>query len=151
MLTELACLQSTLITNWNHLEYHEPKLKTSSVPRSLQTFWRCVADIKITWVNGIFSQFKHFIYFLCSVMNKIWLHDICKINAFGFRLHFTTPSTFWEMGFYKIWTFLKPWMCFFFFYLMPSWYFEIFLIALGREGEEVSNGTFLTFLDLKHR
>lgn len=30
---------------------------------------------------------------------------------------------------------------FLFFYLMPSWYFEIFLIALGREGEEVSNGT----------
>lgn len=71
-------------------------------------------------------------------MNKIWLYDICKINAFGFRLHFTTPSTFWEIRFYKIWTFLKP---FSFFYLMPSWYFEIFLIALRREGEEVSNGT----------
>lgn len=76
-------------------------------PPQFPEVYRLFEDVLLT-SKLTFSQFKHFIYFLCSVMNKIWLYDICKINAFGFRLHFTTPLSFWEMGFYKIWTFLKP-------------------------------------------
>lgn len=41
------------------------------------------------------SQFKHMICFQCSILNEVWVYDICKsVESFFLNLHFTQCSNF---------------------------------------------------------
>lgn len=42
-----------------------------------------------------FSQIKHLISFLCFPVNKIWVHEIWKITAYYFYLHFRQHFNIW--------------------------------------------------------
>lgn len=53
-------------------------LRPPQFPEVYRLFEDVLLTSKLTRVNGTFSQFKHFIYFLCSSMNKIWLYVTCK-------------------------------------------------------------------------
>ena len=48
------------------------------------------------------SYFQHLICVLCSIVNEIWVYEICKINAFCFYLHlftfYTASQLFWIWG-----------------------------------------------------
>lgn len=44
------------------------------------------------------SQFKHVICFQCSILNKIWVYDICKSVESFFLIYIlhSVPNFFWK-------------------------------------------------------
>lgn len=97
-------------------------------PKSFETCCNFKMSQYFSW-NSKMSHFQHLIYFLCSVVNKIWIYEISK------SLHSVFVSLlFWNWG-YTSWPF---WTIFFF----VSW------AGLPGEDEKIKFGGFFLCLSL---